>query len=99
MKFQVCVMLDKKARAYAQPFFVTHTDLAVRTFKQAANTPGHQVNAHAEDFSLFYLGTYDDETAYFNLTATPTPLVEALQLKQTLLTPVTPVVDPNLGEE
>lgn len=92
-------MLDKKARAYAQPFFVTHTDLAVRTFKQAANTPGHQVNAHAEDFSLFYLGTYDDETAYFNLTATPTPLVEALQLKQTLLTPVTPVVDPNLGEE
>lgn len=82
MILSVVAMFDKKARAFAQPFFVAHTDVAVRTFKQAANTPDHQVCLHAEDFSLFYLGTFDDTNGAFNLTATPSPLVEAIQLKR-----------------
>lgn len=80
----LCVMatFDKKARVFALPFFAAHTDVAVRMFKEAANTADHQVCKHPEDFSLYYLGTFDDSTGFFNLTASPTPVVEAIQLKR-----------------
>lgn len=94
MKMSMMAVFDKKARAFAQPFFVSHTDVAVRQFKQAANTPTHQVHEHSEDFALFYFGTFDDADGKLELTATPTHVVEAIQLKRSLLTPPLTVVEP-----
>lgn len=82
MKLCVMAAFDKKARAFSQPFFVTHQDVAVRNFKTAANTPDHQVCQHPEDFALFCFGSWDDETGLFNLTAIPTHVAEAINLKK-----------------
>lgn len=84
MKLCVMACYDKKAKAFSNPFYVTHQELAVRTFKQAANTPEHSVCLYPEDHALFYFGTFDDENGLFNLCSIPTHVVEAINLKKGL---------------
>lgn len=78
----VMAAFDKKARAFMTPFFSAHVDVAIRSFKQAATTPDHQVSQHPEDFSLYHLGTYNDENAVFTLLATPAHVAEALSFQK-----------------
>jgi len=59
---QVMALYDSKARCYAAPFFVAHTDVALRVFAQVANDPANQISHAPQDFTLFHLGTYDDNT-------------------------------------
>lgn len=82
MILQVIAAFDKKARAFMQPFYAAHVDVAIRSFGQAANTAEHQVHNHPEDFALYYLGTFNDENAQFTLAAQPQHLAEAIQLKK-----------------
>lgn len=82
MKLQVVACYDKKARAFTKPFYVGHTDLALRAFAHAANTPGEEVNHHPEDFSLHHLGQFDDETGLFETKPIPHHLAEAINLKK-----------------
>lgn len=84
MKHVVMSAYDKKARAYLTPFFVTHVDVAVRTFTSAVNDPTHpgMINKHPEDFCLYHLGTFDDDTGHFNLTAAPVVVCEAAALRK-----------------
>lgn len=82
MKLQVMAAYDKKAKAFANPWFAPQVAVAVRSFADAANTPDHQVCKHPEDFSLYLLGTFDDEFGTFNLTSTPTVVAEAINLKK-----------------
>lgn len=65
MIHQVFAVFDSKARCFAIPFFMKHEDLAVRAFSTACNDPQLDLFRHAEDFSLFHLGTFDDERAVF----------------------------------
>lgn len=67
MILQVLAVYDSKARAFGMPFFSAHVDLGVRAFTEAANTPDHPMCKYAEDFTLFYLGTFDDQSAVFKL--------------------------------
>lgn len=82
MILQVMAAYDKKARAYLQPFYSSHADVALRSFRQAANQPGHQVCEHPEDFALFHLGTFSDDTAMFTLHQNPVHVAEAINLKK-----------------
>lgn len=82
MILQVVACYDKKARAFTKPFYVGHTDLAIRAFGGAANTPGEQVSDHPEDFSLHHLGQFNDETGLFDLKQLPYHLAEAINLKK-----------------
>lgn len=67
MILQICAAYDSKARAFIQPFYAAHADVAVRAFRAAANQPGHQVCDNPEDFTLFHLGQWDDQTCHFTL--------------------------------
>lgn len=79
-----CVALfDKKARAFARPFFVAHTDLAIRSVSGEVNQGAvSDLSRHPEDFSLYLMGTFDDSNGYFQLTAQPVVIVEAVALKK-----------------
>lgn len=79
---QVCAMYDSKARAFAPPFTVVHLDIALRVFTDVANMPNHQCSKHPEDFSLFHLGNFNDETAEFKLLPQPAVLGIAAQFKK-----------------
>lgn len=63
----VCAVYDMKARAFASPFTSSHLDVAKRAFAEAANISDHSLCKYPEDFVLYCLGTWNDETAEFQL--------------------------------
>lgn len=97
MIYVVCSAYDKKARSFMTPFYVTHQDVAVRAFKDAVADDESQVGRNPEDFALWNLGTFDDDTAKFSLHPSPMHIVEGMAFKPAAF--AKPKVDANLGEE
>lgn len=62
---------DAKARSFAKPFFVTHIDVGIRAFRDHATTPGNEMYNNREDFTLFSLGTFNDDNAHFEMRLLP----------------------------
>lgn len=81
MILQMMTCFDKKARAFLPPFFTAHVDVGVRVFAQCANDGTHQVCLYAEDFSLWHLGTFNDESGLVERFPQPVHKAEAIQLK------------------
>jgi hypothetical protein len=77
LHFVVCVK-DRAAEVFNRPFFVPHRNVAVRDFTDEVNRSAadNQLNKHPDDFDLYLLGTYDDNTGSFSLDV-PTVLVRA----------------------
>lgn len=71
MKTLMYVIHDSKAAIYNKPFFQLNRDVAIRTATDLANDPQSEVSRNPEDYSLFCIGEYDDETAQCDLKASP----------------------------
>lgn len=54
---------DEKARAYLPPFYFNQVGQATRVFTDCVNSDEHQFGNHPHDYTLFQLGTYNDENA------------------------------------
>jgi len=59
MKIRLYTIRDGKAEAYLQPFFERTDGTAIRAIKKAVKNDGNFKN-HAEDYSLWSIGVYDD---------------------------------------
>lgn len=70
---------DTKASAYLTPFFLPTVPMALRVFAECANSSDHQFGRHPEDFTLFHLGTFDDETCIFTALETKAALGVAIE--------------------
>lgn len=66
MRFNVYSVFDVAAGAYLPPFFVHAEPLAVRMFADSCVSADHAFAKHAEDYTLFCLGTFEDTTAIFD---------------------------------
>lgn len=53
---------DSKAKAYLPPFIMHQAGMAIRVFADCLNDPGHQFAKNAGDYTLFHIGSYDDNT-------------------------------------
>lgn len=53
---------DSKAERFISPFFAPTRAVAQRMFETAANTVGENFNRHCNDYTLFEIGTFEDET-------------------------------------
>jgi hypothetical protein len=53
---------DSKAEAYLQPFFVHNEAVALRIITNLVEDDGHQFGKNPEDYSLWFLGKYDEST-------------------------------------
>lgn len=53
---------DSKTNAFSTPFFTVNNATALRSFSDLANDPNSQIAKHAEDFSLHYIGSFNDDT-------------------------------------
>ncbi len=54
---------DGAAEAFMRPFFAQSTGAAIRSFSDMVNADGEDVvSQHPEDFTLFSLGTFQEET-------------------------------------
>ncbi|AXL15501.1 nonstructural protein [Microviridae sp.] len=59
---KVFAVFDSAANAYLTPFFFDTVPLALRAFTSAVNDEGHQFHRHADDYTLFEIGMWDELT-------------------------------------
>lgn len=81
MLVEVFAVYDSKARSYGQPFFCINAGIAVRIFQSTVMDETTQFNKYPEDFSLFHLGSFNDQTGEFTARENPTNLGLASQYK------------------
>lgn len=79
MMLKMFSVFDSKIKAYLPPFFQRTTGEAERAFSDAVNRQDSGFKAHAEDYSLFELGSWDDQTCKFDLLDTPHSIGVAIQ--------------------
>jgi len=83
MKTVVVALFDKKAKAFKTPFYVQTIEMATRALTGAVNAQEvHDLTQYTEDFALYHLATYDDESGNFECPAQPIFIAEAAQFKR-----------------
>lgn len=71
MKTLVWSLFDSKTRVFSRPFHTLTKNEAHRTCMLTLADPSSLPSKCPEDFTLFDLGTYDDETGMFELLPAP----------------------------
>jgi len=82
MLHKVFTVFDAKAESYLPPFYQVSSGMACRVFEDTVNDPGHQFHRHPGDFTLFEVGTFDDQSCTFELLPTPHSLGVAIEFKK-----------------
>jgi hypothetical protein len=59
MNMQIFAVLDTKAGAYLQPFFLPNENMAIRTFGDCCMDPEHNFGMHPEDYHLVQVGIWE----------------------------------------
>lgn len=79
MKIVIVSILDTAAGAYGRPAYIASEGVAIRQFQDEVNrqSDDNQLYRHPDDFQLFYLGTFDDNTGGFDLLASPKMICRA----------------------
>ena len=72
---------DSKAQAYGLPFHQRTNGEALRSFADLSNDNQSTVSKHPEDYTLFFLGEFDETTGIVKSEATPSPLGKAIEYK------------------
>ena len=75
---------DAKANVFSAPFFQLNDQVAQRSFEQASNDANTTIHQNPQDFSLYRLAQFDDQSGelhaekqpYYLSTATNTPAAE-----------------------
>ena len=71
MKLVLFTVHDSKTEAFIQPYYALTVAAGLRMFETAANDDNQNFHRHAGDYCLFELGTFDQDTATFDLHSTP----------------------------
>ncbi|WNK14126.1 MAG: nonstructural protein [Microvirus sp.] len=79
----ICSVKDRAADAFGRPLFVPSVGLALRSFTDEVNrdAPDNQMFSHSDDFDLYELGTFDDNTGIITCHASPKQLALGKQVK------------------
>ncbi|AXH73210.1 MAG: nonstructural protein [Microviridae sp.] len=67
MILHVYSIFDMKASYFSAPFFMAHDALAMRAASDLAQDTSSAPGRHPADFALMKLGSFDDQTATFEL--------------------------------
>ena len=59
---EVYSIFDSKANTYSRPMFEYHRGRMLRMFIDLANDKQHPVGQHPEDYYLYCIGTFDENT-------------------------------------
>lgn len=62
MKHQIFTIHDITSELYTQPFFGINDQVAIRSCANLVQNPGTTFYDNPEDFRLYHIGSYDDET-------------------------------------
>lgn len=81
MKKEIYSVYDRKAQLYGTPFYASQEGIAIRSFSRAVNDPSLDMCLFPEDFTLYELGRFDDESAIFELNPMPRAVCSAASVK------------------
>lgn len=83
-KRKIYSVYDSKAEAYGVPFFQRSRGEATRSWITIANdaTEDNAIYRHAEDFTLFEIGEFDEHTGHLHPYATPVSIGVAREFKK-----------------
>lgn len=84
MELKVFSIRDSKAEIYNQPFFNKSHGEAERNFQMLIADEKSMVSKYPEDFDLYFIGTYDDESGKLDPLPTPQHVVKGIALKKPL---------------
>lgn len=90
MVIKLFAVFDAKAAFFGQPFSDQQEGSAIRSFADAVNdssNPANMWNKHPEDFSLFQIGEFDNNSGEL-IPVIPKSLVTASALRSIGATPV-----------
>jgi hypothetical protein len=60
---KIYCLYDSKAEAFLQPMFIPNLGLCLRSLQNALDKPDSHIAKYVDDYSLFELGEWDDNTA------------------------------------
>lgn len=86
MNLKVYTIRDSKAEVFNTPFFQKSHGEAERSFRELINDEKSMVSKYPEDYDLYYLGQYDDQTGTIEALDTPQHMQKAVSIKQQLQT-------------
>lgn len=75
MKTGAFSIYDAKAEYYSPPFFYKTNGMAIRAFTELVNDQNSSVSKHPDDYRMFRVGDFDDDTA--QLTSEKAPILLA----------------------
>lgn len=79
MKILMCSVYDKASQVFAQPFYTPTRAAAIRSFTDAVGNKESAFCAHPEDYVLFELGVFDDNSGELVTNSSPEKLLTALE--------------------
>lgn len=82
MIHRVFSVFDVKAGAHLQPFFSPTKATAIRSITELVRDDKHQFGKYPSDYTLFFLGEFDDEKGMFTLMPAPASLGVLVEFKQ-----------------
>lgn len=82
MKKSIFAVLDAAAEVYSNPFFAANKVVATRDFHYACKDPGTALGRNPEDYSLWYIGEFDDVLCCFDLLPAPEKVAVGFQPKE-----------------
>ena len=77
---KIYTVYDEKAEAYLQPFYFEKLGQAKRAVADLVNDPDHQFGKHPSDFTLFFIGDFDDSNA--EIIPDKKPICNLIELKE-----------------
>lgn len=81
MKLNIYAIKDAQISAFSQPFYSHTHGSALRAFTDHVNDPQSAPNKHPEDYALFHLGAFNDETGELS-PVTPTHIGNATDYRK-----------------
>lgn len=82
MKLVVVAVRDSAVDAFMRPFFAPSTAFAVRSFGEAVKEPESPMFKSPQDYALFELGSFDEESGRMDNLDSPRQLVRAQDIKE-----------------
>lgn len=90
MLLGVFAVYDSAISTWMAPIYMRNKGEALRWWQEICNNPESKVAKHPGDFTLFELGTWEDDKCHFDLLKAPVKLGVAIEFTKT--------IDPNAGK-
>ncbi|AXH74860.1 MAG: nonstructural protein [Microviridae sp.] len=81
MQKRLFSIYDSKAKVFSAPFTSINSATAIRDFQRAACDPSSDICNFPEDYTLFEMASFDDNTGVIDYNLTPVNLGLAAQFK------------------